>query len=81
MTKPANKAKPLPLNLYPSITAPAVTIVQGNPGSSAHGFASIQSQLLNETIVSTPPNKISLINYIRNVINEVKFLVICKSRG
>ena len=51
MTIAANKARPLPLNLYPSIAAPAATIVQGRPGSSAHGFSLIQSQLVNVTIV------------------------------
>ena len=29
------------------MNAPAVTIVHGIPGNSAHGFASIQSQLVN----------------------------------
>ena len=80
MTIAAKKARPLPLNLYPSTAAPAATIVQGNPGNSAHEFSLIQSQLVNATIVSTPPNKISLINSMRNVINEVKFLVICKTK-
>jgi len=51
MTIPANIAKPFPLKLYPSITAPAATIVQGNPGNLAHGFAPIQSQLVNATTV------------------------------
>ena len=54
----------------------AATIVQGKPGNSAQGFASIQSQLVNETIVSTPPNKNSLKNSIKNVMKEVMFLVI-----
>ena len=40
-----------------SNAAPAATIVHGNPGSSAQGLASIQSQLVNATIVSRPPNK------------------------
>ena len=61
MTIVANKARPLPLSLYPNIAAPAATTVQGKPGSFAHGFSLIQSQLVNATIVSTPPNKISQI--------------------
>ena len=48
---PANNAKPFPLRLYPSITAPAATIVHGKPGNFAHGFAPIQSQLVNATTV------------------------------
>ena len=51
MTIPANKANPFPLKLYPSITEPAATIVQGKPGSFAQGFAPIQSQLVNATTV------------------------------
>ena len=72
---PAIIANLIPSNLYPRITAPAVTIVQGSPGSFAHGFAPIQSQLVNATTVSTQPNKISLISSMRNVINAVIFLV------
>ena len=43
----------------PNIIAAAATMVHGSPGNSAHGFASIQSQLVNATTVSTPPIKIS----------------------
>ena len=45
MTIPANKAKPFPLKLYPSNTAPAATIVQGKPGSFAQGCAPIEAQI------------------------------------
>ncbi len=38
MVTAANIARPLPANLYPNIAAPAVTIVQGIPRNSAHGF-------------------------------------------
>ena len=61
--------------------APAATIVHGKPGNSAHGLASIKSQLVNATIVSNPPNKISLINSIIKVMKPVKFLLICKRSG
>ena len=47
----------------------------------AHGFLSIQSQLVKATIVSRPPNKISLINSMRKVMKAVKFLLICKTIG
>ena len=45
------------------------------------GFASIQSQLENATIVLSPPSKISLIKSIRKVMKEVTFLVICNTKG
>ena len=64
-----------------SIAKPAATIVQGRPGNSAQGFASIQSQLVKATIVSSPPNRISLINSIKKVMKAVKFLLICKTNG
>ena len=47
------------------MAAPAATIVQGKPGNFAHLYALTKFQLVNATIVSTPPNKISLINSIR----------------
>ena len=71
----------MPLSLYARIAEPAATIVHGSPGNSAQGFLSIQSQLLNATMVSSPPNKVSLINNIKNVINEVKFLEISNNNG
>ena len=67
--------------MYASIAKPAATIVQGRPGNSAQGFLSIQSQLVNATIVSSPPNKVSLIKNIKNVINEVKVLDISNTSG
>ena len=56
--------------------APPATIVQGKPGSSAQGFLSNQSQLVNATTVSTPPIKISLMNSIIKSIDLDIILVI-----
>ena len=60
-----NIARPFPLSLYPNMNAPAATIVHGIPGNSAQGLASIQSQLVNATMVLIPPIKISRINSIK----------------
>ena len=57
-----NIAKFFPLSLCPSKIAPPATIVQGKPGNLAQGFALKKSQLVNATIVSTPPINISRIN-------------------
>ena len=63
------------------MNAPAVTIVHGIPGNSAHGFASIQSQLVNATAVLIQPIKISRINSIKNSMVAEITLVICKISG
>ena len=63
------------------MNAPAVTIVHGIPGNSAHGFASIQSQLVNATTVLIHPIKISRINSIKKSMVAEITLVICKIRG
>ena len=56
-------------------------IVNGGGLTAFHIFPDDEIEIINATIVSSPPNKISLINSIMKVIKPVRFLLICKRRG